>query len=228
MLELEPGNEDAGNNLQELDKHQFGNDLSPSEPANVFLAFTDKVDSDDYEPDRSANVQQAAAVSIIISLDGIQNRVKECLKSVMEHTSDPHEILLINRGATKGILKWAQQLVKDNDQCYIIECAGQAGQTESINKAIKKASGEMVVLLHNDVVVPDGWLKAFKMCINLVPNIGVVGPMSNRAAGIQQMILSDESARVEFKSAAKAFYEQNQYRRVTTRKLSAFCLGFPT
>ncbi len=177
-------------------------------------------------PDRSAAENRAATASIIISLDGIENRVKECIKSVMVHTSDSHEILLINRGATKGILKWAQQLVKDNDHYHIIECARQAGRAESLNQAIQKASGEMIVLMHNDVAVPEGWLKALKMCINLEPNIGVVGPMSNRTEGIQQMIHSDEFDRVEFESAAKAFYEQNQYRRVITRKLSDFCLAF--
>ncbi len=85
----------------------------------------------------------------------------------------------------------------------------------------------MIVLMHNDVAVPEGWLKAFKICTNLAPNIGIVGPMSNRTEGIQQMIPSDESDKVEFESAAQTFYEQNQYRRVTTRKLSDFCLAFP-
>jgi tetratricopeptide (TPR) repeat protein len=50
--------------------------------------------------------------------------------------------------------------------------------------------------------------------------------MSNRAAGIQQIAPADESVRVEFESVAKAFYEQNQYRRVITRTLSEFCLAF--
>ena len=85
----------------------------------------------------------------------------------------------------------------------------------------------MIVLMHNDVLVSENWLNAFKRCINLEPNIGVVGPMSNRAEGIQQIIACDESDRPEFESAAKAFYDQNQYRRVATGNLSDFCLAFP-
>ena len=75
-------------------------------------------------------------------------------------------------------------------------------------------------------MVPKGWLKAFKINIGLVPNIGVVGPMSNQTSGIQQMIRSDETERVAFESAAEAFHKQNRYRRVSTRKLSDFCLAF--
>ena len=227
VLELEPGNENAGNYLRALDKHPITSDLSPSESANTVSILTDKVYACDLEKNRSVVENRPATVSVIISLDGIQNGVKECIKSVMVHTPDPYEILLINRGASKGLLKWAQNLVKDNDLYQIIECNRKAGWAESLNEAVQKASGEMIVLMHNDVVVSENWLKAFKMCINLVPNIGVMGPMSNRTEGIQQIITCDESDRVGFESIAKAFYEQYQFRRVTTRKLSNFCLAFP-
>ncbi|MFC1881554.1 glycosyltransferase [Thermodesulfobacteriota bacterium] len=228
VLELEPGNEDASSNLQVLDKQPLKMDLSLSESVNTVSVLSAKVDeSNDFEPDRSTSENRAATASIIVSLDGIQNCVKECIRSLVVNTPESHEILFINRGATKGILKWVQQLIKDNDHCHIIDCARQAGWAESLNQAVQKTSGEMIVLMHNDVVVPEGWLKAFKMCIDLVPNIGIVGPMSNRTEGIQQMIPFDEADRVEFESAAKAFYEQYQYRRVTTQKLSNFCLAFP-
>jgi tetratricopeptide (TPR) repeat protein len=36
----------------------------------------------------------------------------------------------------------------------------------------------------------------------------------------------DDSDRLEFESVAEAFREQNQYRRVATRKLAGFCLAF--
>ena len=187
-----------------------------------------KTQSTDLHIEESENqdVDHQSTVSIVISLDGIQNRVKESLKSIQAHTPDPYELLLIDRGASRGTLKWAQQLIKDNDRYHIIECGRQAGRIESLNRAIRKAGGEMIVLMHNDVVVPEVWLEAFKMCVNLEPNIGLVGPVANKAAGIQQMIHSDASDRAEFESAANAFYEQNQYRRVATRKLSDFCLAF--
>ena len=228
VLELEPGNEDASSNLQVLDKQPLKMDLSLSESVNTVSVLSAKVDeSNDFEPDRSTSENRAATASIIVSLDGIQNCVKECIRSLVVNTPESHEILFINRGATKGILKWVQQLVKDNEHFRIIEGARQAGRAELLNQAVQKTSGEMIVLTHNDVVLPEGWLKAFKMCIDLVPNIGIVGPMSNRTEGIQQMIPFDEADRVEFESAAKAFYEQYQYRRVTTQKLSNFCLAFP-
>jgi glycosyltransferase involved in cell wall biosynthesis len=222
VLALAPDNEDASKNLQALMNRQAKwasakrgsfDDVTVSSAKNVSIDLnTEESENHDFgnKPD----------VSIVVFLDGIQNRVKECLKSIQEHTLEPHELLLVDRGATKGMLKWAQQLIKDKNDYHIIECAKTQGRAESLNQAIQKAGGEIIVLMHNDVVVPESWLNGFEMCIKLEPNIGVVGPISNRAAGIQQLMHPGEADRVEFESAAEAFREQNQYRRVATRKLS--------
>jgi tetratricopeptide (TPR) repeat protein len=228
VLALEPDNEDASKNLQALIMRQPERSSARPDSVNDATASGTKIESTDLNTEKSENRQAEpeATVSIVISLDGIQNRVKECLKSIQMHTAEPHELLFVDRGAAKGMLKWARQLAEDSDHYHIIECFRQAGWAESINQAIQKASGDIIVLTHNDVVVPEGWLKAFKMCIKLEPNIGIVGPMSNRAPGVQQLMHSDEFDRVEFECAAKAFSEQNQYRRVAARKLSDFCLAF--
>jgi tetratricopeptide (TPR) repeat protein/glycosyltransferase involved in cell wall biosynthesis len=229
VLALAPDNEDAAKNLQALMDSQHERSSAKLDSLQDVTVSNAKNDSTDLTTEESAkpDAQYITTASIIISLDGIQNRVKECVKSIEAHTEDPFELLLVDCGATKGMLKWAQQLAKDNDHCHIIECASQSGQAEVLNKAIQKAGGEVIVLMHNDVVVPEGWLKAFEMYIKLEPNIGVLGPMSNRAAGIQQLMNSDECERIEFESDAVAFREQNQYRRVATQKLADFCLAFP-
>jgi glycosyltransferase involved in cell wall biosynthesis len=228
VLALAPDNEDATNNLQALSSRQIEQPPASAASFKEVTVSGSKIESTDINSEESENqvVDRKETASIVISLDGIQNRVKECVKSIQEHTVEPYELLLIDCGATKGMLKWAQQLIKDKDHHHIIECAKTAGRAESLSLAIQKAAGEIIVLMHNDAVVPEDWLKGFKMCFKLEPNIGVVGPMSNRAAGIQQLLQPDVSDRVEFESAAKAFREQNQNRRVATQKLAGFCLAF--
>ena len=228
VLALAPDNEDAIKNLQALKNRRLEQSPAKLDSLNDATVSGMKNESTDLNIEESENqdIDWKTTASIVISLDGIQNRVKESVKSIQVNTADPYELLLINRGATKGMLKWAQQLVKNNDHYRIIECSGQTGWAESINLSIQQAHGEIIVLMHNDAVVPEGWLEAFKTCIKLEPNPGVVGPMSNQAVGIQQLRYPDEYARIEFESDAKEFRKQNQYRRVTTRKLSDFCLAF--
>jgi tetratricopeptide (TPR) repeat protein len=228
VLALAPDNEDASKNLQALNSRQIGQPPARAASFKEVTVSGSKIESTDINSEKSENqdADRKETVSIVISLDGIQNRVKECVKSIQASTEDPFELMLVDRGATKGMLKWAQQLAKDNDHFHIIKCACQEGQAEILNRAIQKAGGEIIVLMHNDAAVPEGWLEAFKMCFKLDANIGVVGPMSNRAAGIQQLMRSDTSERIEFESDAEAFREQNRYRRVATQKLAGFCLAF--
>ena len=138
-LELEPGHEDASNNLRALGQHPIASSLPPSELSNTLSILTGKVESYDLESDRFVAENRAATESIIISLDGIQNCVKECIKSVMAYTPEFHEILLINRGTTKSMLKWVQQLVKDNDQYRMIDCARQTGRAEIFQPGDRKS-----------------------------------------------------------------------------------------
>jgi len=228
VLALAPDNQDASKNLQALMSRQI---KQPPEKLNslndvaVSSAQNESTDLNTVESE-TWDTENKTIVSIALRLAGIPNRVKECIKSIQAHTPEPHELLFVDCGATKGMLKWAQQLIKDNNHCHIIECTRQADRAEAFNRALQKASGEMIALMHNDVVVPEGWLEGFKMKLNLSPHIGVVGPMSNHAAGIQQIAYSDESERIEFEPAAKRFREQNQFRRVATQTLSDFCLAF--
>ncbi|MGD8992819.1 MAG: tetratricopeptide repeat protein, partial [Desulfobacterales bacterium] len=226
VLELEPDNSDAKNNIHALNIQKRESKLLASELHTNDSITQDEVEPNDSEGHFDAIQKPQSAATIIVDLEGVHNRVKECIKSLQAHTFESHEVILVNRGASKGIHKWAQELVKNNDHYQIIECNSQTVWAESVNQAIQKAHGEMIILIHNDIVVPKGWLRAFRTCFNLIPDIGLVGPMTNETSGIQQMIFPDESERVLFESAAEAFYQENQYRRVSTSKLSDFCLAF--
>jgi tetratricopeptide (TPR) repeat protein/glycosyltransferase involved in cell wall biosynthesis len=228
VLVLAPDNEDAAKNLQALRNLQLERSPENEDSLGEVTDSRLKYESTGLNTEGSENTdaEYKPTASIVVRLDGIENRVKECLKSIQAHTVEPYELLLVECGATKGILKWARQLIKDKKHYQIIECPRADSWAESINQAIQKAGGEIIVLMHNDVVVPEAWLKAFEMSAKLEPNIGVVGPISNRAVGIQQLMDPHESDRVEFESAATAFREQNQYRRLATRKLSDFCVAF--
>ncbi|MGD9053168.1 MAG: glycosyltransferase [Desulfobacterales bacterium] len=228
VLALEPGNEDASQNLHAISNRR--NERSTSQP-DAFTAMSvssAKVEAMDLNSKASENTdtEGKTSASIVVSLNGIQNRVKECLKSIQVHTAAPYQLLLIDRDTGKGIQKWAQQLAEANDDYHLIACTRQAGWAECINQAVEKADGELIVLMHNDVVLPEGWLNTFLMGIHFEPNTGVVGPMCNRVAGIQQIIQTDESDRTDFEATAAAFYEQNRHRRVSVTKLSDICLVF--
>jgi tetratricopeptide (TPR) repeat protein len=228
VLALEPGNQDANNNLQALINRQNGRSSARPDSLNdetVSSAKDEAADLSDEESEKR-DAEHQPTVSIFISLDGIQNRVKQCIESISTYTEEPHEIILINSGATKGLLKWAQNLVRDNAHYQLVKCDKMHTWAQGLNQAVKAAAGEYVVLMHNDVIVAECWLRGMLQCFRAGSGIGVVGPMTNATSGIQKAYFSEERDPNRLESDAQAFYAQNQYRRIPTTKLASFCLMF--
>jgi tetratricopeptide (TPR) repeat protein len=212
ILALEPGNEDANKNLQALIKRQNGRSSARPDTLKDVTVSSAKVESTDLDTEESENqdAEHQTSVSIFISLDGIQNRVKQCIESIAAHTEEPHEVIFINNGATKGVLKWAQNLAQDNAHYQLVKCDKTHSWAQCLNQAVKAAAGEYIVLMHNDVMVADRWLSGMHQCFRTGSGIGVVGPMTNETSGIQKVYFSDDWDPNRLESDAEAFYEQNQ------------------
>ena len=195
VLALEPDNEDANKNIQVLLDRQSKRSSGRPDSLNDVTVSNAKVGLTDLNAKESENqdAEPKTTVSIVISLNGIQNRVKQCIESIAAHTEESHEIiLLINNAVTKGILKWAQNLVKDNAHYQLVKCDKTHSWAQCLNQAVKAAVGEYIVLMHNDVMVADRWLSGMHQCFRVGSGIGVVGPMTNETSGIQKVYFSDD------------------------------------
>jgi glycosyltransferase involved in cell wall biosynthesis/Flp pilus assembly protein TadD len=208
VLTLEPDHTDASHHLDAItNRNSHRSSESPDGP----------------NPARTSN---PPAVSIAVCLQGIQNRIKQCVESLAAHTQDPFEILLIDNGATKGALKWARDLEKDPVRYRLVKCDPAHSWGQCLNQAVRAAAGEFIVWVHNDVIVADGWFRKMKQCLQAQSEIGVVGPLSNAAGGIQKAFFNEDLDPNRLDSDASAFYAQNQHRRIPTTRLASFCLMF--
>ena len=228
VLALDPDNQDANNNLQALINRQSQRSSTRPDSLNDVPLSSARHDTTDLNTEESENrdVQHQPTVSIIISLDGIQNRLKQCIESISAHTEASHEIFLMNSGTTKGVLKWAQHLVKDKAHYQLVKCDKMHSWAQNLNQAVQASAGDYIVLMHNDVIVADRWLSGLLNCFQAESGVGVVGPMTNETSGIQQAYFSDDRDPNCLESDAKAFYAQNQYRRISTTRLASFLLMF--
>jgi len=163
-------NETPQNSIQEdyplnTDARQIPNKLSETEQA--------------INPDISA--------SILIPTTGPQKYIRKCVESVKKHTPEAHEIIFVDNGAGKGTTKWLKQYIRENSNCNLIKCHKNASSAEIYNKGIKASTEEYIVLLSNDAVVSEKWLSGMLECIKMVPDAGIVGPMTNVSRGVQQV-----------------------------------------
>jgi len=126
--------------------------------------------------------------SIIILVHNQLEYTRQCLDSIKEHTSGPYELIIVDNGSTDGTAQYLESEVggrKAEIRIKIIKNKKNLGFAAGNNQGMAKADGDHVVLMNNDVVVTDGWLRKLLACAEQNPRIGIVGPMSNSVSGSQ-------------------------------------------
>ncbi|HEU0265769.1 MAG TPA: glycosyltransferase, partial [Geobacterales bacterium] len=151
---------------------------------------------------------------------------KECIESIRRHTPEPYEIVFVDNGSTDGTVKWLRQQVKENANYRLIENKRNLGFAKGCNQGIEAATGELILLINNDVVVTAGWLAGLKEVLASAPEIGIVGPMTNNISGpqrVQKVAYEGRNGLDEYAASFRALY---RHRRLPLQRIVGFCMLF--
>ena len=98
-------------------------------------------------------------VSIIIPNREQKQMLEKCLTAIRTHTQyDNYEVIVVENNSSSGeILDYYRQ-IQGKDHVQVIRWKGEFNFAAINNFAAKKAQGEYLVFLNNDVEVRDGWL----------------------------------------------------------------------
>ncbi len=164
-------------------------------------------------------------VSIIILVLNQLELTRACLESVAAHTTCPHEIIVVDNGSTDGTPEFLKQWQAAHPNCTVIRNETNRGFAGGNNQGLAAAKGEILVLLNNDTLVTPGWMEGMTAALFADANVGLVGPVSNRVSGPQQIPTNytTDAAMFDF---AKSWREQNQGRSQPVTRLVGFCLLF--
>ena len=119
-------------------------------------------------------------ISVIIPAFNALLLTQQCLTSLVFATDQPHEILLVDNGSTDGTgaFPWPRCVT-------VLHNETNRGFAAACNQGIRIASGDVLVLLNNDTMVPPGWLRM--LSAHLTPGVGIVGPTLSRCGGPQEL-----------------------------------------
>jgi GT2 family glycosyltransferase len=112
-------------------------------------------------------------ISIIIPVHNQITLTDQCLKSITEHTPQPVNIIIIDNGSTEDIasLPYEFSYIRNNTN---------TGWVHAINQGLcQTKDSDLVILLNNDTEVTPGWLTYIIDIFRHLPNVGLVGPLSN-------------------------------------------------
>ena len=170
--------------------------------------------------------ETSVLTSIIVVLDGTQNRIKRCISSIENHTQHSYELILVCNSAGKGVKKWAKNLADKHEHIHRLLLDKKVALATALNRACQDAKGQRIVILHSDVIVGQDWLSALLECVDHDENVGVVGPMANKVEGRQQSGCEREVNAGSAEEYAREYGKKFIHRRIPVDEVTGFCLVF--
>lgn len=123
--------------------------------------------------------QTVPKASIIIVTYNNLALTRLCLESVLRNTEHPNfEIIIVDNLSKDGSPDYLRQLAELEPSVKVILNDQNFGFAKANNQGIELATGDFIVLLNNDTVVPPGWLSRLLRHLD-DPQIGMVGPVTN-------------------------------------------------
>jgi GT2 family glycosyltransferase len=128
---------------------------------------------------KSGTARPAVSIVVVTFDNLVFNRL--CLESLLANTAGPEwELLVVDNGSTDGTVEYLQELATGDARVRLIFNGENRGFAAANNQALAAASGEILVLLNNDTIVPPGWLEKLIRPLS-DQSVGLVGPVTNRA-----------------------------------------------
>lgn len=149
--------------------------------------------------------------SIVILTTGKNEHIKKCVDSIQRHTQN-YEIIVVDNGSAPAY----------SGPGVVIRNQKNLGFPAGVNQGIKKATGDVIVFLNDDTVVPPLWQD------HLFAHFGkydMVGPVSNSVSGPQCVKGVIFNPKKKLDDIANFTYEENKGQSFPWHRLVFFCVA---
>jgi GT2 family glycosyltransferase/SAM-dependent methyltransferase len=124
-----------------------------------------------------AEITPRASIIIVTYNNLVLNKL--CLESIIRNTQYPsYEVIVVDNNSTDDTPTYLHQLKNLYPNVKVILNSTNYGFARANNQGIAQSTGDYLVLLNNDTIVPPGWLSRLLRHLNN-PAIGMVGPVTN-------------------------------------------------
>ncbi|HEX7057453.1 MAG TPA: glycosyltransferase family 2 protein [Bacilli bacterium] len=165
--------------------------------------------------------QNFPGTSIIIPTFNQRDRLRQCLQSIAQFTDLPHEVIVIDNASSDGTQEFLRE---QRTQLVYVRNAENRGFSGAVNRGLKLARGETIVILNDDTIVTERWLDNLLHCLLSDERIGLVGPVTNYISGSQQIDVAYHT-NAEMCRFAADFNRTDSSRWRETDRLAGFCLA---
>lgn len=128
--------------------------------------------------------------TIIMPIAGMaQEMLENCLLSLEENCDpDKTELIIIDNACLDDTHEYLKQLSSHKFfHVHVITNRRNQGFGRSVNQGIKKALGEYICILHNDVALQSDLLFELSEILTRNPKVGLVGPKTDKSVNPEQV-----------------------------------------
>ncbi|WP_219641116.1 glycosyltransferase [Cohnella sp. CFH 77786] len=164
-------------------------------------------------------------VSVVIPVFNQWSLTEGCLKSLLNSSGQHHvEIIVVDNASTDGTRQALATL--QHPAVQVVSLTTNRGYAGAVNIGCQLATGEYLVLLNNDTLVPQGWLDRLIRPLREQEEIGIVGPMSNQIGNEQKLdFFASGDTQAWNEKWLDLFYAVNKGSLRDTDRLAFFCVA---
>ncbi len=164
------------------------------------------------------------ATIIVVTYNNLAlNRL--CLESLLNDTDYPnYEIVVVDNASSDGTLEYLSGI--HDSRFTMIHNKVNLGFAAANNQGLKCARGDFLCLLNNDTVVTGSWLSDLVKHLQIHPDIGLIGPVTN-SIGNEAKISVDYRDLVDLPKWSAQYCEVNKGRLDDISMLAFFCVVMP-
>lgn len=154
---------------------------------SLYKKTKDILKLDDYVNITSSDKKLKEVIDVVVPIYNAYEYTKVCLESVLECTTTPYNLYLVNDCSTDkrihNLLAKVNNCKKPKDLCqvFVIEHKKNIGFQRTINEMITSTSNHLV-LLNSDTEVNVGWLERLMEPIIQNSNVASVTPTTNASS----------------------------------------------
>lgn len=116
---------------------------------------------------------------VVVAADGLVF-TRLCLESVLLNAADTDvALVVVDNGSSDGTREYLAALAERDSRVRVLRNDENRGFGPAVNQGLSAATGDVLVVLNNDTVVPPGWLPRLVAQLDR-PEVGLVGPTTNR------------------------------------------------
>ena len=158
-------------------------------------------------------------ISIVVPIFNQHEMTDDCILSIREHTDLDYELILVDNGSTPPV----KMPFTGYTSVKLLRNETNSGFPKAVNQGIEASSGDIIILLNNDVVVTPGWADGL---VSWFDEFDIVGPVTNYSVGLQRVQTPFYQSKEALENVADNWAEEYEGEVLEVNWIIGFCMAF--